>query len=72
MDDTQHLLSLVHGVGFEVVASEDGSRLDCPFCDDRIDLCTAWLAGFSTGRLTRTRSNPAHDNTNAGNANIVG
>lgn len=64
MDDTDQLLALIHSVGFKVGASEHGTRLDCPFCEDRMDLCRAWLAGFSIGRLTRSR-NDVGDDTSA-------
>jgi len=51
-DDTERLIALVHACGLRAGADPSISRSDCPFCDDRIDLCRAWLAGFSIGRAT--------------------
>ncbi len=56
MDDTQNLIALVHAQGVKAGRDTERSRLDCPFCDDRIDLCTAWLAGYSLGRMGRQLS----------------
>jgi hypothetical protein len=53
MSDTDDLIALIYGEGFKTGADPDGTRLDCPFCDDRLELCRAWLAGFSTGRMKR-------------------
>jgi hypothetical protein len=53
MSDTDDLIALIYGEGFKTGADTDGTRQDCPFCDDRLELCRAWLAGFSTGRMTR-------------------
>lgn len=50
MNDTEQLIALVHACGIRSGADPAGSRNDCPFCDDRIELCRAWLAGFSLGR----------------------
>ncbi len=41
MDDTQNLIALVHAQGVKAGRDAERSRLDCPFCNDRIDLCTA-------------------------------
>ncbi|GAA3702489.1 hypothetical protein GCM10022268_10290 [Sphingomonas cynarae] len=56
MDDTQNLIALVHAQGVKAGRDAERSRLDCPFCDDRIDLCAAWLAGYSLGRMGRQLS----------------
>jgi len=53
MDDTNDLIALVHAQGVKAGRDPERSRSECPFCDDRIDLCTAWLAGFSLGRMSR-------------------
>ncbi len=52
-DDTDSLIALVQAQGVKAGRDPARTRLDCPFCNDRIDLCHAWLAGFSLGRLTR-------------------
>ena len=52
-DDTDPLIALVYACGLEIGADPQGDRADCPFCKDRIELCQAWLAGFSVGRLAR-------------------
>jgi ribosome modulation factor len=53
MDDTSDLIALVHAQGMKAGRDPARSRLDCPFCNDRMDLCSAWLAGFSLGRMSR-------------------
>lgn len=50
--DTDQLIALVHACGMAAGADAHKERTDCPFCDDRIDLCRAWLAGFAIGRAT--------------------
>jgi len=55
-NDTDQLIALVHACGLEAGADPSRSRTDCPFCNDRIELCRAWLAGFAIGRATLTRS----------------
>jgi hypothetical protein len=57
LDDTNNLIALVHAQGVKAGRDPERSQLDCPFCNDRLDLCTAWLAGFSLGRMSR----PADD-----------
>jgi len=53
MSNTDDLIAPIYGEGLKTGAEPDGTRLDCPFFDDRLELCRAWLAGFSTGRMTR-------------------
>lgn len=53
--DTDHLIALVHARGLQAGTDPTKSGLDCPFCGDRVDLCRAWLAGFSIGRVTLLR-----------------
>jgi ribosome modulation factor len=50
--EAEHLIALVHACGLQAGTDPGKSRSDCPFCDDRMDLCRAWLAGFSIGRAT--------------------
>jgi hypothetical protein len=50
--DTEELVKLVHLCGLRAGADPATSRSDCRFCNDRIEICRAWLAGFSIGRAT--------------------
>jgi ribosome modulation factor len=59
MDDVNDLIALVHAQGVKAGRDPARSRLDCPFCNDRIDLCSAWLAGFSLGRMSRQSAEAA-------------
>lgn len=56
VDDTDQLIALVHGCGLQAGADASKSRSDCPFCDDRADLCRAWLAGFGIGRAVLSKA----------------
>jgi hypothetical protein len=59
-DDTDTLIALVQAQGMKAGRDPARTRLECPFCHDRMDLCHAWLAGFGLGRMTRaTTEDPA-------------
>jgi hypothetical protein len=56
VNDTDELVKLVHLCGLRAGADPFTTRSDCPFCNDRIELCRAWLAGFGIGRATMSSS----------------
>ena len=58
-NDTSLLIALVHACGIRVGSDPTGKWSDCPFCDDRTDLCRAWIAGYSIGRNKPPRDMPA-------------